>query len=231
MRRGHEDPFAGLGQGGGARVGTVGRALEIPAFDPHRAASRAATRFDVAPAVADHVRGGELEIQLAGGTHEHPRFRLAARTSVRVVVIARVQTVEGKRGADRVVDRLDRGARRRPARDVRLVGDDDHAETALVQPLDAARRVRLDAQLGERRRRMRPPVAKDRRVDDAVAVEEDRGAHADRATASHFVAAALSAGCVTSRCHTTPWNASECGVTCAALTVGMITHASATFAV
>src|SRR5262249_11147464 len=48
---------------------------------------------------------------------------------------------------------------------------------------------------------------------------------------SHFVSAAFSAGCETSRCQMTPWNASACGVTVAAFTVGTMTQASATCAV
>src|SRR4051812_24213244 len=48
---------------------------------------------------------------------------------------------------------------------------------------------------------------------------------------SHFVSLAFSAGCDTNRCQITPWNASACGVTLAAFTVGTMTQASATFAV
>ena len=60
------------------------------------------------------------------------------------------------------------------------------------------------------------------------AVNEHRG---DYLTDSHFVAARLSRGCDTIRCQITPWNSSECGVTCAALVVGTITQASARRAV
>ena len=41
----------------------------------------------------------------------------------------------------------------------------------------------------------------------------------------------FNAGCVTNRCHSTAWNASACGVTCAGFTVGTTTHASADCAV
>ena len=44
-------------------------------------------------------------------------------------------------------------------------------------------------------------------------------------------ASAFSSGCETSRCQTTAWNASVCGVTCLGFTVGTITQASATLAV
>src|SRR6185503_14808594 len=55
------------------------------------------------------------------------------------------------------------------------------------------------------------------------------GAHRPRL--SHFIAAALSRGCDTRPCHTTAWKASAWAVTRSGLTVGMMTQASATFAV
>jgi len=50
-------------------------------------------------------------------------------------------------------------------------------------------------------------------------------------TDSHFVACILRAGCETSRCHTTAWNASVCGVIAWGASGGTITQASATLAV
>ena len=78
--------------------------------------------------------------------------------------------------------------------------------------------------------RVRLAVAHDRPIDHAVAVEEHRGSGCHRVD-SHFVGAALRRGCDTSRCQTTAWNASVCGVMVSGLTVGTITHASATCAV
>src|SRR5207302_10749801 len=51
---------------------------------------------------------------------------------------------------------------------------------------------------------------------------------ANAAVDSHLVCAAFTAGCDTSRCQTTAWNASACAVMVSGLTVGTITHASAT---
>src|SRR5438128_259878 len=48
---------------------------------------------------------------------------------------------------------------------------------------------------------------------------------------SHFISLTANAGCDTIRCQMTAWNASVWGVTVLLLTVGTITHASATFAV
>ena len=55
--------------------------------------------------------------------------------------------------------------------------------------------------------------------------------HSITAEDSHFVCPAFSAGCDTSRCQTTAWNASACGVTLSGFTVGTITQASAIWAV
>ena len=48
---------------------------------------------------------------------------------------------------------------------------------------------------------------------------------------SHFVCATFSFGWLTKRCHTTAWNASECGVMLFGFTVGITITTSATFAV
>src|SRR5436190_710684 len=91
------------------------------------------------------------------------------------------------------------------------------------------RHARQDLQRGLGGRRERPAVTDDWTIDYAVPVEEDGAPNAS--VDSHFVCAALSAGCDTRRCHTTAWNASECGVMLSAFTVGTMTHASATCAV
>src|SRR5262245_10675440 len=72
---------------------------------------------------------------------------------------------------------------------------------------------------------MGPAIADNRAVDHAVAVEEDRAAQSG---AHHFVATCCRMGCETRQCHTTAWNASVCGVTRDASTVGTTTTQSPT---
>ncbi len=64
---------------------------------------------------------------------------------------------------------------------------------------------------------------------DTVAVEKDRTP--SYFVLSHFVCATFSFGWLTKRCHTTAWNASECGVVLFGLIVGITITTSATFAV
>src|ERR1700738_41684 len=52
-------------------------------------------------------------------------------------------------------------------------------------------------------------------VEYAIAVQEDRSTAA-HTTDSHFISCRLSAGCDTTRCQTTAWKASVCGVTVSA---------------
>ena len=66
-------------------------------------------------------------------------------------------------------------------------------------------------------------------IEHSIAIQKDRTSR--YFVLSHFVSAIFRAGCETHRCQTTAWNASECGVTFAELTLGITTATSATRAV
>src|SRR5262249_55419789 len=104
----------------------------------------------------------------------------------------------------------------------------DESEARRLESRERIADARENLQVFRALRRIRAPLSDDGSIDDAVPVEEDGGGHI---VDSHFVGYTLSAGCETSRCQTTAWNASLCGVIVSGLTVGMITHASATCAV
>src|SRR5216684_2892483 len=110
--------------------------------------------------------------------------------------------------------------------DVGLVGDDDIEESRRTQRLQRLAYAGKQLQIGKRARRVRLAVAHDRLVDHAVAVEKHRAA-----LRYHFVAVCCRAGCDTRQCQTTAWNASVCGVTRPASTVGISTTQSPTLAV
>ena len=132
------------------------------------------------------------------------------------------------------VHRIDLRARQPLARDIRLVGRDDQAEAVLAQALECRGRVGKDDHLLDGVGRIRLAVADIGLVQHAIAIEEHGARHAlagARSTPSHLVCFAFSAGCVTSRCQMTAWNASECGVTASGLTVGTMHTASPTLAV
>ena len=95
---------------------------------------------------------------------------------------------------------------------VRLVGDHQQQEAAVLEAGQRRRRTGDNFQLGGGRGRIGLAIAHDGAVQDTVAIEKDRARQAQAVTDSHLVSACFSAGCDTSRCQTTAWNASACGV-------------------
>src|SRR4051812_14955586 len=201
----------------------------VPPIDKNGGASGALPGLHVAPSIADHEAVGERERAVAGGVLEHAGRWLAAAAPISIVMIADAEFVDRQQRRETRVHPIDHLALLRAARDVGLVGDDDEAESRVTQADQGVGHPRQHLELGLARRRIRLAVADERSVDYAVPVEEDGAANV--AVDSHLVCAAFNEGCDTSRCHTTAWNASACGVIVAALMVGMITQASATCAV
>ena len=116
---------------------------------------------------------------------------------------------------------------RRSAGDVRLVRHDDQKEARFVQRCERLSDAGQDLKLGDAGGRVGLAVAHRGAIEHPVAIEEHGASHG-RTADSHLVWLAFSLGCETRRCQTTAWNASECGVTVSALTVGMMQQASAT---
>ena len=127
------------------------------------------------------------------------------------------------------VHRIHRGTRLRPARYVRLVGYDDEEIAGRFEESAARRDVIINFEIASLLRRIGPAFADNRLVDNTVAIEKDRAPR--YFVLSHLVCATFSFGWLTKRCHTTAWNASECGVVLFAFTVGITMTTSATLAV
>ena len=132
--------------------------------------------------------------------------------------------------------------------DIGLVGGNDQYETGRFQACTAFCNALEQCELPYRGRWVGFAVVYDRTVQGAVAVEKNSGPdwrreHVRRGKSvrkqnqglvvmdSHLVWFTFKSGCETKRCQITAWNASEWGVTLFGLTVGTITHASATLAV
>ena len=167
------------------------------------------------------------------GPQDQSGSGLAAVAAGRVVVIADEELVDRQCAREGCIEYFDKSPILRSARDVGLIRNDEEQEVECFEPRQCRRRFGDDRQILERARWVWLSVAHDRSIENAVAVEEN-GAHAISAylvTDSHFVCARFSAGWLTIKCQTTAWNASACGVTFSALTVGMRTTASATLAV
>jgi hypothetical protein len=91
-------------------------------------------------------------------------------------------------------------ARLRPAGDVRLIRHDDEEITSRLQPAQRLRHAGQHLHLVDRGWWIGLPVADEGAIDYTIPVKEDGAAKAG--IDSHFVWAALTAGCDTSRCQT-----------------------------
>ena len=187
----------------------------------------------VTPAIADKKTAGQIQRVIGRGAKYHSglRFPAIARFAMAGAgVITDFDRIERRNGlAELPVHGLNQFAALGSAPDIRLVRNYHQDETRLLQLRAAVRNVGINLELLQRRRRKWKTVANDGTIQDAVAIEKDGGPA--YFVLSHFVCAVFSAGCETSKCQTTAWNASVCGVVFIGLTVGMMMQTSATCAV
>src|SRR5688572_30762508 len=208
-------------------------AFVVPALYQNRPASGRTPRFDIAPPVANHHRGAEIDIPVARGVSEHARLRFAAGAGVGVGVIADADVIDRERCAQVGVDRFHRRLRLPAGADVGLIGDHNDAETRLLQRVHCIGHARQELELGHAPGRIGLAIPDRRAIDHSVAIEKHGPVHvcagltfasgvgaAMPATDSHFARCTASAGCDTSACQTTAWNASASGVTSSASIVG-----------
>src|SRR5579883_151493 len=178
----------------------VGTALPITEIEKYSTASGLRAGVNVAPAVADHEAGGEIDIEIARRGLEHPRFRLAALAGIGAVMIADVDRVERHGSSQDGMNLFEGFAALSPAGEIGLVGDDNQQESRLAKPHESRPGARRDAELRYRARWIRLPIPNQGCIQDSIPIEEDG---ASQRTPSHFVCAAFSFGCDTSRCQTT----------------------------
>src|SRR5450631_2256511 len=213
------------------------RRFSVGAIDEDGPASRGDASLDVAAAIADHVAAGQIDVEFGGAGQQHPWPGFSAIAAVIVVVEAHHKAIDRRDFArNQLIDAFDRFPGRRPACHVGLIRDHDQDEAAILQTLKLCAQTRINFDILDPRRRIRLALSDHRVIQHAVTIEKDRprfhlAGLAVPTADSHFVWLAFNFGCETSRCQTTAWNASECGVTFSGFTVGTITHASATWAV
>lgn len=202
----------------------------VAAVQQYCHAASTAAGFDIAPSIADHVAARRVQSTLGSRSQEQPGQRLAARTSVTVIMWANTKVQETELRPEMAVDSLDRLERNRASGNVRLIGDHDKLETEALQLVEGFAYARQDLDLINCRRRPRYAVGSDQApIEYAVTVKEDRGR--TQRIDSHFMAFACTRGWDTRRCHTSAWKLSVWGVTLAGFTVGTMTTTSASFAV
>jgi len=204
--------------------------LIVVPIQEHCPAPRPCPGLHVPPPVSHHEAAAKVDAPVSGRIEKQPRFRLAARALVSVVMVADSEIIQPHARADMIVYPFDCFFFGGSPRDIRLIRHANEQEARLLEeaaPLDCP----LDEpHLREIAGRIRLPVTDNRFIEHAVPVEEDRPRVPYR-TDSHFGLFACRAGCETMRCQMTAWKASECGVTVLGFTVGTITAQSATCAV
>ena len=224
------------------KVGSGAQFFIIAVIDEDRPAAGFHAAINVAPAVADHPALREIDAEFVCGVKQHARRRFAkiARDALPGIV-ADLDAIDWQRRAHFPVHRLDDLARLCAASDIGLVRGDDEEEACCLQLRARVRDAGQEFKILHARGRVRLAVTDNGTIDDAIAIEEDGAFHrlflfqkfhlAYHFVLSHFVSFTFSFGWETKRCHTTAWNASECGVMVAGFTVGTMQHASATCAV
>src|SRR5688572_21352026 len=172
--QGFEDTLSRLSEGRNAFPGRalLSLALGVVVVDLDRAYAGTLTRFDVAPAVADHEALRQVDAVTFRRVENQAGRRLAAVAVVGVVVEARFDAVQRQGGHQVVVERIDGLTGSGAAHDVRLVRHDDQAKAGAPQLVQRIFDAGEDVKLCNRAWRLAGPAVGDGFVDHAVAVEE-----------------------------------------------------------
>ncbi len=205
--------------------------LVIAVINKNSFATGASACLHIPPAIPQHETCRKIDIKFPGPGKQHAGLRLSAITGIAVVVIAGDEAVNRQVQRQAGIDRLNGILTSRASRDIGLVGHDDEEKSCLLQAPQTFGYSRKNLDFRDTGRGMRLPLPNNGAIYYPVAIKENSApfGHDRHLTAdSHLVSCALSFGCDTSKCQTTAWEASECGVIFSELTVGTITHASAT---
>jgi hypothetical protein len=130
---GAANPGDGVAQRRRPMVRRMRKCITVAGADQDRTASRAPSRFDVAPAVADHDAAGEIDAELLAGGKNESRFRLSTIAAIIVVVIAHSHVIEPERAGERAVGLLDKFPRCPSPPHVRLIRHHDEKESRARQ--------------------------------------------------------------------------------------------------
>jgi hypothetical protein len=166
------DPPYCLGKARGHEIGAPRESLAISPVDVHRSATGPATRLHVAPTVPHHDAAPEIESEIGRGGGQHARRRLAASTAVGIVVEADIQPVERDLSAQLAMDVLDDLDFQVAPGDVGLIGDHHQDKAECMQSSAGSCGIRVELELFDRTRRVRPPIEDHRPVENAVTIEE-----------------------------------------------------------
>jgi hypothetical protein len=114
----------------------------------------------------------EVQSEVGGGGGEQARRRLAAPTAIGVVVETHIQPVERDLSAQLAMDGLDDLDIEVAAGDVGLVRDDNQGIAEFMQAMAGSCGLRVQLELFDRTRRVRPSIKHQRPVENTVTIEE-----------------------------------------------------------
>lgn len=217
----------------GGKIGSLAQFFFVPALDEDCAATGCACATDIAPAIADDVACGKVDVQFRRCAENQacPRLATVTRLSIALAgVIANLNAInEWKSRLHFQSHRFNGFETLRSAADVGLVRDHNQKKIRSFEPRTSVGNILVKLELVDVRWRVRQSVPDGNAVDYSVAIQKN--CSSSYFMLSHFVWAIFRSGCEIHKCQTTAWNASVCGVTFVGLIVGMIIATSATCAV
>ena len=174
-------------------------------IDKDRATAGGVGTIDVAPAITDEKTLAQVDPMRRGRALEHSGRRLSAITWIamsRTAVKTDFNPIERRKdGPELHVHCFNYLARLRPAAHIRLVRHHDKEEPGIPELLATLDHVRIQLEIVEPCRWIGKSVPDHGPVEHSIPIQKD-GAFS-YFVLSHFVWAALSAGCETKRCQTT----------------------------
>lgn len=152
----------------------------VGVVDEHGLAAGGVAAVDIAPAIADHVAGGEFDPAFRGGAEEHAGGGLAEFRGLVAGVPGDFDAVEGQFAEEESVHGFHGFTGLSAAADIGLVGGDNEKKAVFAQEAAGFGDAGEDIEFGERLRRKRLAVAHFGAVEDAVAIEKDGAARERR---------------------------------------------------
>lgn len=148
----------------------------VTVVDENGLAAGGVAAIDVAPAIADHEAGSEVDVAFGGGAEEHAGRGLAEVGGGVAGVPGDFDAVERKFAEQESVHGFDGFAGLGAAADVGLIGGDDEEKAVLAQQAAGFGDAGEDDEIGERLGRKRFAGAHFGTVQHAIAIEENGAA-------------------------------------------------------
>src|ERR1700722_15182390 len=174
---GSENPLRSFAQRTDPYEGTIRALLGVAIVHEHRAATGAMAGFDVAPAVTHDEARFQIDIPDTSRLQQQPRLRLAAGAARRVIMRTDSDAIQPQKLLQALVHLRDLFGRNQPARNVRLIGDQDKGESGFAQSVAGFANAGQQPQVRERGGRIWVSLAEDGAIDHSVAIQEYGAAH------------------------------------------------------